>query len=86
MFDKYCASCHFPTKTGTASPFPFIRQRNGKDWVYKLVKDNYKLQRVDKKARKVFKNKNNMTKFEGMLSNEDIDAICDYVDELNKKK
>ena len=86
LFDKYCAACHHPTKTLTASPFPFIRQKNGKEWVYKIVKNNFKFQAQDKKARQSFKGKNLMTTFEGILTNKDIDLICDYVDEINKTK
>lgn len=83
LFNTNCAACHHPTKKLIASPFPFVRKKYGQAFVYKLVKNNFKLQAQNSKAKAIFKNKSIMTIFDGILTNKQIDEICDYVDFQN---
>ena len=88
LFDTECAACHHVTETDhwPASPFPFIRQKYGRQWVYQIIKNNVRLQYYNKTARRLFLNKAPMPIYERNLTNRDIDDICDYIDQANSKK
>ena len=90
LFEKNCNSCHGLFESYTAEPFPFVRDKRGKQWAYEVVLNPYKLMKKDSVAQRVLSNRNSvMTKFEGILTKAEIDMIYDYVDSsysLKKKK
>lgn len=82
IFNTNCASCHHPIKESTGPSLKGIRAEAGEEWLYKWVKNSSALiQSGDKRAVEVYNeyNKLPMPPFPG-LSEDDIDAIFDYVD------
>ncbi|MGN6399015.1 MAG: c-type cytochrome [Flavisolibacter sp.] len=79
LFYKMCSTCHAETTTKSGPPFQRVRQIRGKPWVYKFMKNAAYILTTDKQGKKLRKQfKYIMPSY--MLSKEEIDAICDYVD------
>jgi cytochrome c2 len=84
IYKQNCAVCHALTDQKLAGPgLKGIADRAPKgDWLVKWVKNNTKMiKEGDAYANKIYKENGNaaMTVFEGVLSDEDINAVVEYI-------
>jgi len=85
IFNTNCASCHHPTKSSTGPALQGITNEVDMDWLYSWVKNSGALiESGDKRAVAVYEEYNRlaMPPFPS-LSNDDIDAIFDYVNNFS---
>lgn len=85
IFNTNCASCHHPTKSSTGPALQGITDEVDMDWLYSWVKNSGALiESGDKRAVAVYEEYNRlaMPPFPS-LSNDDIDAIFDYVNNFS---
>lgn len=85
IFNTNCASCHHPTKSSTGPALQGITNEVDMDWLYAWVKNSGAvIESGDKRAVAVYEEYNRlaMPPFPS-LSNEDIDAIFEYVDNFS---
>jgi mono/diheme cytochrome c family protein len=88
LFMANCASCHHPTRNLTGPHFYNVRAR-WKDYklLYAFIRNSQQVIKKDAYAKQLFEqwNKTVMTNF-GNLTDVEIKAILDYVDDEAKKK
>ncbi len=88
LFMGNCGACHHPTKDLTGPHFYGVKARwKNKKLLYDYVRNSTAVIKKDAYAKQVFEkwNKTIMTSFP-KLTNLEIDAIFNYVDDAAKKK
>lgn len=89
LFQANCASCHNPLKDATGPALKGMDERvPSKEWLYKWVRNSAAvIASGDKYANEIYNkwNKTAMTSFPN-LTNEDIDAIVEYVNSVEPPK
>lgn len=87
LFKANCASCHGVTSPMVGGPLAWMDKQRSKDWLYAYIRNYFKLLASGDKYAKCIHCKYNgaaMPVFPN-LSNQNIDAICRYVDKVAKQ-
>lgn len=82
IYKANCRSCHFLNEKASTGPgLGGVSKRHSKDWAFKWVKDNVSLVNSgDAEAVATSKlTTNTMTVFAGVLSDEELKAVIDYI-------
>lgn len=91
LFNQNCATCHHPTKEGTGPALKNVRlvwanNSNDEGMIYQWVKNWEKAARKNNYAKEVAKKRPTVMDKFPQLTNEEIDAIFDYVDSYKEPK
>jgi mono/diheme cytochrome c family protein len=82
IYKANCRSCHYlDDKSSTGPGFQGLSGKHpDKEWTFKWVKNNVSFAKTDSKAAEISKlTTNTMTVFEGVLTDDEIKAVIDYL-------
>jgi hypothetical protein len=86
LYMKSCQPCHFlDNRMSTAPGFAGISSRHTKEWSFLFTKNNKSFAKINKEAANAqYESPNDMTVFEGKLSDNQIKTLIDYIYENDK--
>jgi len=77
-----CITCHGTTNAIVADPLQRIRKFRTADYIYKLMQNPMRFADENKTAKRVFAKRGSQMQAFPKLSNDEINAILDYLDSL----